>query len=251
MAKVAILSDIHGNLPALEAVIKDIRKRRIQKVICLGDLVGKGPQPAEVVDRIREWCEVTVQGNWDLGINDPQDKETGQWQQARLGEERLQFLKELPFSLDLHLSGRWLRLFHASAKSVYHRVPRKAPKKERLGLFQHTDMTGYPSGEGEGRQPDIVGYGDIHLPFVQTLKTKEGKGLLLFNAGSVGAPYDGIPHASYAIVEGKPDGGAGEPFAIQLVRVPYDVEQVIAVAEQVGLPNLERFRYEIRTGLEQ
>ncbi|OXM84162.1 metallophosphoesterase family protein [Paenibacillus rigui] len=251
MAKVAILSDIHGNLPALEAVIKDIRRRKIKRIVCLGDLVGKGPQPAEVVDRIREICELTVQGNWDLGIQEPQVKDAGLWQQERLGEERLRYLKDLPFSADLHLSGRWLRLLHASSKSVYHRIPRKASKKERLSLFQHTELTGFPEGEFEGRTPDVVGYGDIHVPFVQTVKTKEGHGLLLFNTGSVGAPYDGIPQASYTIVEGKPDGGADEPFSIQMVRVPYNVEQVIAIAEQVQLPNLERFRYEMRTGLEQ
>lgn len=251
MAKVAILSDIHGNVPALDAVMKDIRKRRIQRVICLGDLVGKGPQPAEAVDRIREWCEVTVQGNWDLGINEPQEKEGGRWQREQLGEERLQYLKDLPFSVDLQMSGRFIRLLHASAKSVYHRIPRKASKKEKLGLFQHTDLTGTPTGELEGRTPDVVGYGDIHLPFVQTVKSKEGKGLILFNTGSVGASYDGIPQASYVIMEGKPEGVADEPFSIQMVRVPYDVEQVIAIAEQVQLPNLERFRYEIRTGLEQ
>src|SRR5262249_29840307 len=113
MERIAVISDIHGNMPALEAVIKDIRRRRIKRIICLGDLVGKGPQPAEAVDRIREVCELTVQGNWDAGITLPQDKESGIWQQEKLGPERLNYLQSLPFSVDLHLSGRWFRLFHA------------------------------------------------------------------------------------------------------------------------------------------
>lgn len=86
MVKIAIIADIHGNLPALEAVAADIRRHRIKRVICLGDLVGKGPQPAEAVDRIRELCELTVQGNWDLGINEPQDKEAGLWQRRPIGK---------------------------------------------------------------------------------------------------------------------------------------------------------------------
>ena len=68
MEKIAIISDIHGNLPALEAVLLDIERRGIKRIICLGDLVGKGPDSAAVVDRIKEVCESVVQGNWDLGL---------------------------------------------------------------------------------------------------------------------------------------------------------------------------------------
>ncbi|KEQ26210.1 metallophosphoesterase family protein [Paenibacillus tyrfis] len=252
MDNIAVISDIHGNLPALEAVARDIRRRRIRRIICLGDLVGKGPQPCEAVDRIRELCETTVQGNWDHGINNPQDKETGLWQQRLLGTERLRYLRELPFSAELWLSGRRVRLFHASAQSIYHRVLRKANKKEKLAMFQNTDQTG--GFAGTELTPDVIGYGDIHVPYVQTLKSKAGQGLLLFNTGSVGAPYDGLPYASYAILEGETSHPAclePAPFSVQLVRVPYDVEKAVATAERVGLPNLERFVDEIRSGIER
>lgn len=249
MDKIAVISDIHGNLQALEAVVQDIRRRRIRRIICLGDLVGKGPQPCETVDQIRQLCEVTVQGNWDHGINLPQDKKSGLWQQERLGEERLSYLRELPFSVDLQMSGRRIRLLHASAQSVYHRVLRKADKKEKLAMFENTKHTG--RFLGTELTPDVIGYGDIHVPFLQTLKSKQTKGLLLFNTGSVGAPYDGLPQASYTILEGMADHMEEAPFSVQLVRVPYDIEKAVAVAEQVGLPELERYRYEQRTGLER
>ncbi|MFD0678099.1 MULTISPECIES: metallophosphoesterase family protein [unclassified Paenibacillus] len=265
MGKIAIISDIHGNLTALEAVCKDISKRRIKRVICLGDLVGKGPQPAECVNRIRELCEVTLQGNWDHNVNQPHNKEGILWQQSQLGAERLDYLKQLPFSVDLHLSGRWIRLFHASSKDVYHRVTRKASRKEKLSLFEHTGMTGFPEVnimeeaaasdsipvKATRLTPDVVGYGDLHIPFMQTIKNKNKEGLLLFNTGSVGASYEGIPQACYSIIEGKPDASINEPFSIQTVRVPYDVEKAIAIAEQLQMPGIDRFRYEMRTGLEQ
>jgi protein phosphatase len=249
MVKIAIIADIHGNLPALEAVAADIRRHRIKRVICLGDLVGKGPQPAETVDRIRELCELTVQGNWDLGINEPQDKEAGLWQQDRLGKERLEYLRTLPFCADLWLSGKRVRLFHASAKSVYHRVLKKADKAERLALFDNTEATGSFAGE-DGVTPDVVGYADIHVSFHRTFKSKDKQGLMLFNTGSVGAPYDGIAQASYVILEGLCDCREPGPFTVSMVRVPYDVSKAIAIAEQVGLPNLERFRYEQQTAME-
>jgi len=254
MERIAVISDIHGNMPALEAVLKDIRRRRIKRIVCLGDLAGKGPQPAEAVDRIRAVCELAVQGNWDVDVTLPQTKEAVLWQQDKLGPERLDYLRTLPFSIDLQLSGKWIRLFHASAESVHTRVTRKASKKEKLALFEHTGMTGAGApepSEAAARLPDIVVYGDIHVPYMQVIKSKgKRQGLLLYNVGSVGAPYDGIPQASYGILEGAAGGSGSEPYSIQLVRVPYDVEKVIEIAEQEQMPGIERFRYEMRTGLE-
>ncbi|WP_019536969.1 metallophosphoesterase family protein [Paenibacillus ginsengihumi] len=248
MERIAVISDIHGNVPALEAVLSDIRGRGIARIVCLGDLVGKGPEPAEAVDLVRSSCEIVVQGNWDLGINMPQDKEGGLWQQQRLGGERLAYLRHLPFSLDLTLSGRRVRLFHASAVSVYHRVLRKSPKTDKLAMFDNTELTGAFPG---GSSPDVVIYGDIHKTYMHTLRGKDGSGLILYNCGSVGAPYDGIPQACYAIIEGVAEGGEAAPFSLQTVRVPYDIERAIRIAEQVGMPGLERFRSEMRTGREQ
>ncbi|MFD0698618.1 metallophosphoesterase family protein [Paenibacillus sp. GCM10027628] len=256
MEKIAIISDIHGNIPALDAVLRDIECRGIHRIICLGDIVGKGPGSAEAVDRIRTVCETVVQGNWDLGITYPQDQPTGSWHQQQLGEKRLAYLAQLPFSVDIRMSGKLIRCFHASAQSVFHRVKRKAPKAERMAMFENTEMTGTPA---DGRQPDIVGYGDIHLPYLITIKnTSEEKfeghinsGRVLFNVGSVGTPYDGIPQASYCILEGVTDSTVAGPagFSIQFVRVPYDIAQAVHLAYASEMPESRRYELEISTGL--
>jgi protein phosphatase len=252
--RIAIISDIHGNVPALEAVLLDIEQRGVKHIVCLGDLVGKGPEPDKVIDRIREVCEVVVQGNWDLGITYRQDQVSGLWQQTKIGTERLAYLEQLPLAYEFLLSGRLFRLFHASATSVFHRVKRKASKEERLALFKNTELTNPTCGQ---RRPDIVGYADIHVPYLITLKTPSdepdelqlGSGLTLFNVGSVGSPYDGIPHSCYSIVEGFWNSGNPSAYSIQIVRVPYDIERSIHLAQAANMPESERYISEIRTGL--
>ncbi|MDR6548882.1 metallophosphoesterase family protein [Paenibacillus qinlingensis] len=296
MERIAVISDIHGNLPALEAVLSDIERRGITRIFCLGDLVGKGPSSAEVVDLIQQTCEAVVQGNWDLGITLPQELPAGLWQQLSLGDERLAYLKRLPYAIHVNLSGKHIRLFHASAQSVFHRLKREASKNERLAMFENTAMTGSLDG---GITPDIVGYGDIHIPYMLTLSNPSEKresdavsveerscllggedsvvntnageqshllsegdsvvsasanagepsGLLLFNVGSVGVPYDGIPQACYCIIEGDNDPTVQAGFALQFVRVPYDIQRAVQMAYEVQMPDSRRYELEITTGL--
>ncbi|MCE7990178.1 MAG: hypothetical protein DYG89_54245 [Caldilinea sp. CFX5] len=89
MDQIALISDLHGNLPALEATLADIRGRGIDRIFCLGDLVGKGPHSAQTVDISREVCAGTVKGNWDDFILAETDKPTLVWHRQRLGQERL------------------------------------------------------------------------------------------------------------------------------------------------------------------
>lgn len=238
MTSIAVISDIHANLPALEAVLSDIAKRDITRIYCLGDLIGKGPSPVEVVDRIREVSDIVIRGNWDEAVTT--NKGTAMWDfyRSRLGEERLQYLAALPFSCDVQISGRLMRLFHASASSVHHRVQPWSEEPERLAMFMQTEATG---GHAEDPLPDVVGYGDIHNAFLQHLHGKT-----LFNVGSVGNPLD-LTLASYAVIEGEPSTPKPAPFAIQFVRVPYDIELAIAQAAQAHMPLLEEYANELRT----
>ena len=137
---------------------------------------------------------------------------------------------------------------HASPESVHTRVALKADKKAKLAMFDNTARTGAFPGGGE---PDVAGYGDIHISFLQNIKSKRRGALLLLNTGSVGLPYDGIPQASYTILEGILGGEEAAPFSVHSVRVPYDTEAAVRIAEKTGLPNLDRFAYEVRSGLEQ
>ena len=116
MEKLAIISDIHGNMPAFEAVMKDIQHRHVSEIICLGDLVGKGPHSDLVVDRAREVCHTVIMGNWDDFIGNPTEDPVLLWQQTRLGRERLTYLKRLPFCYEFWMSRKLVEVISCFAQ---------------------------------------------------------------------------------------------------------------------------------------
>lgn len=235
MDRIAVISDIHGNIPALEATLQDIHRRKIERILCLGDLVGKGPHSDRAVDICREVCEVTIRGNWDDFIVAETDNPILQWHQQRLGSERLAYLASLPPTIEFVMSGKRVRLFHASQQGVYHRVHMNDTPTKHVAMFTNTAFT------GAAFVPDVVGYGDIHRAYLASFE--QG---ILFNVGSVGNPLD-LTQASYAILEGAYQRAEASSFAIQLVRVPYDIERAIRDAEEVQMPDLEPYADELRT----
>ncbi|KAB8146026.1 metallophosphoesterase family protein [Chloroflexia bacterium SDU3-3] len=236
MDRIAIISDIHGNITALEAVLKDIRQRKIERIFCLGDLVGKGPRSDQAVDMCREVCEVIVRGNWDDFLLAETDIPTLKWHRQQLGAERLAYLATLPNTIEFAMSGKLVRLFHASQEGVYHRVHMNDTDERHAAMFDSTTFTGH------AMQPDVVGYGDIHSAYMKTFQNR-----ILFNVGSVGNPLDML-QASYAILEGAYASSAADTFAIQFIRVPYDIEGEIAQAEAMHMPECEAYAIELRTG---
>ena len=160
--RIALISDIHGNLPALEAVLEDIARRGIQRMVCLGDLAGKGPDGDRMVDVCRERCEHVVRGNWDEALAGPHEHPVMQWHQEQLGPERRAWLGNLPFSVDCQVGGTTVRVLHASPQGVYRRVHQNAPEPELHAMFDNTDHTGFDA------EPAMVGYGDIHTAYVRT-----------------------------------------------------------------------------------
>jgi protein phosphatase len=246
MERIALISDIHGNLTALEQVLCDIDSRGVKRVICLGDLVGKGPRSDTTVDICRERCETVLRGNWDDFIGRAEPSESVTWYQSQLGSARLSYLATLPLSLDLRVSDRVLRLFHASQESVHVRVLMQAGEERHRAMFESTELTGF------GGTPDIVGYGDIHRSFVMSYRTAVGEGVVhqtLFNVGSVGNSLDATS-ASYAVIEGEFEKiGTPAGFSIQLVRVEYDVEAELAAARMIDMPNYSAYECELRTGV--
>ena len=239
LESIAIISDVHGNLTAFEAVLEDIRARGIERILNLGDYVGKGPRGQAVVDLCREVCEVNLRGNWDDFLPGWSDESVAEmvWWRDELRADQHQWLLELPLSHDLLVSGRRIRLFHASATSVHTRVQRIHTPEQFAGMFASTELT------GAGPEPTMVGYGDVHQAYVEV-----HRGRTLFNVGSVGNPID-EPVPSYAVLEGVPDSADPAPFGLQLVRVPYDVEAEIAVATELGMPQLEPYAVELRTAM--
>lgn len=235
MEQIALISDIHGNLPALDTVLHDIQRRHIQRIFCLGDLVGKGPDSAQVIDICRQVCENIIRGNWDDFILGPTDKPTLQWHQQRLGPERLAYLATLPHTHEFVMSGKHVRLFHASQQGIYHRVHMTDPHERHEAMFTNTVFT------GDAFIPTVVGYGDIHSAYVKSFTQR-----ILFNVGSVGNPLD-ITQAAYAIVEGTYGSATAASFSVQIVRVPYDIDEAIRQAEAVQMPELDAYADELRT----
>jgi protein phosphatase len=242
--RIALISDVHGNVTALTAVLDDIRSRGIATILNLGDVAGKGPRGSECVRLTREHCAVTIRGNWDDFMPKPPDRDRPRhpavewWREELTGEDR-DWLLSLPLSHDLLVSGRRVRLVHASAESVYVRVFPRHTDAEFDGMFAATDLT------GPGSAPDVVCYGDIHYAY---MRHREGRTLV--NAGSVGNSLD-EPTACYVILEGAVGSTPPAPFGVQFVRVPYDVEAEIAAATALGMPELDQYAAELRTAVYQ
>ncbi|TCC40368.1 metallophosphoesterase family protein [Kribbella speibonae] len=238
--RIALISDVHGNLTALEAVLADIEGRGIERVFNLGDYAGKGPRGQAVVDRCQEVCEVNILGNWDDFLPDPErveDSEGLRWWRNELREDQWAWLRGLPFCHDFLLSGRQVRLFHASSADVHHRIVFDHDEKQYASFFENTPAT------GDGPVPSIVGYADIHDPFYE-----EDRGRTLFNTGSVGNSL-GDPTPGYVILEGVLDSPDPAPHSIQFVHVPYDAHAELAIARELGMPELDGYEAEIIRGV--
>lgn len=240
MDKIAVISDVHGNIPALEAVLSDIRQRGIDLIYNLGDVVGKGAYSDLALDRCREVCQVIVRGNWDDAMTQDDDSAVLDWYRQQLGEERLAYLDKLPNVYDLWMSGKRVRLYHASQIGVYNRVYTWVPYETHRAMFENTPFTGtaWPA-------PDVVAYGDIHSAYMVSLYLDHK---ILFNVGSVGNPLD-LPMACYAILTGKLDGQESDSLSVDFIRLPYDIEQAVEQAYEVNVPEADAYAVELRTAV--
>ena len=243
--KIAVISDVHGNLPALEATLRDIAGRQVNQIICLGDIIGKGPSSKEAVDMCRANCDLIIRGNWEADLYNKYRALSGDAEEAQVsdhlawyindtGAERMEFLGNLPHSAELYLSGKLVRLFHAHPIN-FNRYHADSPIEQRLELFGST------AASAEKEQSDVAVYADIHRAYVQTLSNG-----ILINAGSVGNPLD-IPQASYVILEGAETRDSLSSFNVQLIKVPYDIARAVALAEARCVPYLKAYIIELTT----
>ena len=238
MEKIAIISDIHGNVTALEAVLQDIERHGITRIFCLGDLVGKGPRDAEAFDCWMQKCEAVITGNWADYISRQHCKRSVTWYKEQMGAERLAALDALPGQLTFYLSGLLVRLVHAHPDSLFHRIYSRALRKEKESMFLPPKL---PGKVQINRPSDLVGYGDIHHAYIES---SDGK--TLFNCGSVGNSLDLIT-ASYAVLEGEYGAQTPAPYGVSFYRVPYDIEKEVKVAKESGMPFLKPYVQELRT----
>ena len=168
MDKIAIISDIHGNLEALNATIKDIKKRDVDKIICLGDIIAKGTHQQECVELVKKNCDVVLKGNCDeyftsdidLSTKSKQEIDRINWNKSKLSDENINYIRQLPYCDEFYMSGRLIRLFHAHPQKI-DKFAGNIDKIDRLyELFLPSSNT------ISDLKADVVIYGHIHTPYV-------------------------------------------------------------------------------------
>src|SRR5713226_2873008 len=223
--KVALIGDAHGNLHALEAVLRGIRRRRVDAIWNLGDAVGYGAFPEEVVVRLRQEGALSIAGNFDLRVldADPRDPEAGRtsvdkwiapvWAHENLSPSSLRYLASLPRERRLFAEGRKVLLIHGSPASNTERLePTTSPDR----LAELAAMA----------RAELVLLGHSHMPFV-----RQAEGVTFVNPGGVGRSDDGDPRASYAVLDAQ-EGGV----KVTHHRVTYDVRAAADALVGRGLP---------------
>ncbi|MBU8907315.1 metallophosphoesterase family protein [Desertibacillus haloalkaliphilus] len=228
--KLAFISDIHGNAIALESVLADIRRQNVDEIIVLGDLCYRGPEPKRSLQLIRSLETKVIKGNADewvvRGVKEGEVPDKAltmmnaerDWTVSHLDQDDINYLASLPTELELPLtSNRSLHAFHATPNSLFDVVlPDTPPDQLQEKLINNSSH-------------DLYIYAHIHLPYVRYFNGK-----CYANLGSVGLPFDGLPQASYAIVE-----VVDERFKVTIERVPYDVDKVIRQYSDYNFPNAD------------
>lgn len=231
--KLAVIADLHANLEATLAVHEDIKARGISEIWVLGDLVGKGPRPSEVVQWVQAHAARVVQGNWDVRVAGATHRPQDLWPRARLTRSELEYLAGLPFGLEEQFGGAWWRFVHASARGVFHRLYPHSSLAEQLESYAPQPTLGLRE------YADALVFADIHQALLLDV---EGRPLI--NCGSVGNPLDStLP--SYLILE---FAERGPRYSVQFVRVTYNREAEIAAAEASGMPFIREYIAELQTG---
>ena len=235
MLRIALFSDIHGNLAALDAVLADIDARGVDERYCLGDLVGYGPDPAGVVDRIRGLDIPTVLGNYDDGVGarrgecgcyyaTTQARADGAasyaFTAAAIDDERAAWLAALPRELRLEKGALRVLLTHGSPRRM----------NEYL-LPDRTDQ--FLARLADAADADVVCVGHVHIAYHRTLRGSDGRTVHYISTGSVGKPKDGDSRACW--VELTLDGAAGT-VDTRFHRVGYDVDATADAMRAAGLP---------------
>jgi putative phosphoesterase len=225
--KIAVFSDVHSNLHALQAVLADIEQQQADRIYCLGDLVGYGAYPNEVIEAIRSRGIPTIMGNYDDGVgNDkgdcgcaytnPEMRRLGDislmWTMEHVTAENKAFLRSLLPNIRVEAEGKRILLVHGSPRRIneYLYEERALVSLERIA---------------RNVEADTMVFGHTHLPYIKIVA-----GVLFVNDGSVGKPKDGDIRAAYALLN------VAETITATIRRVPYDVGAAASAVRASGLP---------------
>jgi putative phosphoesterase len=226
--KIAIISDIHANFHALQAIWTHLENEQIDRIYCLGDLVGYGAFPNETVEFIRQNEIPTTMGNYDEGVGfdlhdcgcvykDPVKDRLGRrslkWSQEMTSLENKEFLQKLEFQIRIEDLKKDILLVHGSPRKINEYIYEDRPKAtfERIAKLAGTD---------------VLLFGHTHLPYQKSIS-----GVLFVNCGSVGKPKDGNPNAGYVILK------LGRKVEVEFKRVPYDIQAAAKAVRDSDLPD--------------
>ena len=245
--RIALFSDIHANLPALEACLKSIEEQKVDAIYCLGDLVGYNIWPNEVINEIRKRAIPCIAGNYDFGIGRISDdcgcayKEENEKAMGKISiaytnsivkEEERKYLRTLPahFKLEFQLNEDKLNLLlvHGSPRKINEYLFEDRDEKSLLRIMEHADT-------------DILCFGHTHKPYhriVPSFADGVSRYHHAINIGSVGKPKDGDPRGCYVIITINHNSriSDSESIPVQHVRFEYDVEKAARAVEESPLP---------------
>jgi putative phosphoesterase len=225
--RLAVFSDIHSNILALNEVLADIQKQNCDAVYCLGDLVGYGPRPNEVIENIKAAQRPTVMGNYDEGVGFEKgdcgcayttdvEKANGaksiKWTTEKVTSENKKYLRSLHSSITFNAAGYRILLVHGSPRRINEYIYEDRPERSLTHMLESVEA-------------DIVVCGHTHKPYHRIVGNVH-----LVNDGSVGKPKDGDPRACYAVID------LGEDVSVEFRRIEYPVERVADEVVKAGLP---------------
>lgn len=246
--KIALFSDIHANLPALEACLKDIEERKPDAIYCLGDLVGYNIWPNEVINEIRRRGIPTIAGNYDQGIGLTSDdcgcayrtdteKNMGKisisFTNSIVKPDERTYLRTLPahIRLEFQLNNDKLNLLlvHGSPRKINEYLFEDRDEKSMVRIMETADA-------------DIMCFGHTHKPYhrIFSTATSEGQGFRhAINTGSVGKPKDNDPRGCYVMLKINESSRINnkDSIEVEFVRFEYDVEKAAKAVEDSPLPN--------------
>jgi putative phosphoesterase len=235
--RIAIIADIHANHIALDAVLADIEALQPDQIVCLGDVAATGPQPRQVVQRLRSLGCPVVMGNADAWLLDPQPAEASDedtrrveaidsWCAAQLAPADLAYLRTFQPTIELRLGGDAVLLcYHGSPRSNTEIIQATTPDAELAPMLG-------------GRRATLLAGGHTHIQMLRRYRD-----MILLNPGSVGLPFEqdsttdrsrNPPWAEYALV-----GWADGALNVELRRMPVDIGAIVQAARASAMPHAE------------
>lgn len=225
--KVALVGDVHANLPALEGVLAHAREQGVEAIWNVGDFIGYGAFPDEVVQSLRREDALSILGNYDLKVLQFKEKKKKwrkkkqmekylafRWAYDNLSKKSRKYLRFLSQEIRMRVKGKRVLLTHGSPASNEEHLTPDTPEERLRELARKA-------------KADVIICGHSHQPFVRSVE-----GVWFINTGSVGRPDDGDPRAGYAVLE-----ITSNDIQVQHFRVEYEVERAVAAIREHKLPD--------------